>query len=122
MMMTWLSGKSDDAKKAQNAKKIADRKAKKPPSDPPAPPERPEPNPKVAVLKAGLEEAMAAAEAKLLEAKTSEALVEAKKEVKIARPSTLHPTPWDRTPPSHPMGPHPTLTPPPLMMTRGRRS
>jgi len=70
--------KNAECKKAQNAKKIADRKAKKPPSDPPKPPEKPEAHPDVEVLKTALEEAMATAEKKLLMATTSKALVEAK--------------------------------------------
>ena len=70
-----MKRKSDDAKKAQNAKKIADRKAKKPPSDPPAPPDQPEAHPTVEVLKTALEEAMAAAVAKLAESNASHQLV-----------------------------------------------
>ena len=72
-----MKKKSEEAKKAQNAKKIADRKAKKPPADPPKPPAEPEASPKVEELKAGLEGAMAAAEAKLFEAKSAHALVKA---------------------------------------------
>ena len=70
----------EEAKKAQNAKKIADRKAKKPPSDPPNPPAEPEAAPKVEELKAALEGAMAAAEAKLFEGKSAQALVAASAE------------------------------------------
>ena len=73
-----MKKKNEEAKKAQNAKKIADRKAKKPPSDPPKPPDKPEAHPAVEVLKQGLEGAMAKAEAKLLEAQTTVALMAAK--------------------------------------------
>ena len=72
-----MKKKKDEAVKAQNAQKIADRKAKKPPKDPPAPPERPEAHPTVAVLQGGLSDALAQAQAKLLEAQTSLALKQA---------------------------------------------
>ena len=40
-----MKKRNEEAKKAQNAKKIADRKAKKPPADPPKPPDKPEAHP-----------------------------------------------------------------------------
>ena len=69
-----MKKRSDEAKKAQNAKKIADRKAKKPPADPPKPPDPPEAHPDVQTLKDALEDALAKAEAKLFEAKSAGAL------------------------------------------------
>jgi len=60
---------NDEAKKSQNAKKIADRKAKKPPTDPPKPPEAPVPSAKVVQLRKDLLDALQLAEAKLREAK-----------------------------------------------------
>ena len=72
-----MKKRNEESKKAQNAKKIADRKAKKPPTDPPKPPAEPEASPKVEELKAGLEGAMETAKAKLFEAKSAHALVEA---------------------------------------------
>ena len=67
----------------QNAKKIADRKAKKPPADPPKPPEAPEAHPEVEKLKNDLEAAMAEAEAKIFEARSGKALVVAMDETKL---------------------------------------
>jgi hypothetical protein len=74
-----MKKRNEESKKAQNAKKIADRKAKKPPADPPKPPDPPEAHPKVQELKTALESAMDHAEAKLLECKSALALVGAKK-------------------------------------------
>ena len=71
--------KNEEAKKAQNAKKIGDRKAKNPPADDPVAPAKPEAHPKVEVLRKKLEDSMKLAEAKLLEAKTSITLTECKK-------------------------------------------
>jgi len=71
-----MKKKNEESKKAQNAKKIADRKAKKPPTDPPAPPDAPEAHPDVQKLKDDLEGAMTEAEGKLLEARTSKKMVE----------------------------------------------
>ena len=62
--------RSPGGSRAQNAKKIADRKAKKPPTDPPLPPEHPEPHPDVGVLKTAILEALAVAEAKLAEVRS----------------------------------------------------
>lgn len=72
-----MKKRNEEAKKAQNAKKIADRKAKKPPSDPPAPPDPPEAHPDVQKLKDALMDALALAEAKLFEAKSANALTAA---------------------------------------------
>ena len=72
-----MKKRNEEAKKAQNAKKIADRKAKKPPTDPPKPPDAPDAHPDVAVLKDALMNAYAAAEAKLLESKSANALIAA---------------------------------------------
>jgi len=74
-----LRKKNEDAKKAQNAKKIADRKAKKPPSDPPKPPDRPLPHADVLALKEDLESTLAAAEVLLVEAKATLAMKAASK-------------------------------------------
>jgi hypothetical protein len=71
-----LKFKNDESKKAQAAKKVADRKAKKPPSDPPPVPEKPEAHPVVAELHGALRAAMAAARAKLLECKCALKLLE----------------------------------------------
>ncbi len=97
-----LRKKNEDAKKAQNAKKIADRKAKKPPADPPKPPERPEPHPDVQALKVVLVETLEAAEVLLVEAKATLAMKTASKPSLLEtsglldlgeRPCTeLHPT------------------------------
>ena len=81
-----MKKRNEESKKAQNAKKIADRKAKKPPADPPKPPDPPEAHPDVEVKKTALETALSTAEAKLAEAKTSRALKKAQ------NPELLTPT------------------------------
>ena len=78
-----LRKKNEDAKKAQNAKKIADRKAKKPPSDPPSPPERPAPHEDVQVLKERLVEAIEKGELLLVEAKATLAMKTASKPAQL---------------------------------------
>ena len=63
--------KCEEAKKAQNAKKVAERKAKKPISDPPPPPDKPEYDELVAKLQAEMLEAFEVAQAKLSESQTT---------------------------------------------------